>query len=173
MILIAIGSLTVAASIIVFWRRAVEMRVIRWELYRLRDELRLVAFSDRALLKSDIFRAIDSALTRNCAHLDELSLWSILPVIFWGDRRKIEGQYRDFMTKLNQPQHAALIPIYETSSDLFAKHLAWRHVGVSVLATVTILGIVMCGTAARWLTNRIVSDVMRPALAHPVSYSAA
>lgn len=137
MIFIASGLLGMLAAQVVFWRRAVEVRAIRWELYRLRDDLRRVAYEDRSLLSSDIFRIMDASLTASCAALDELSLWTVLPRILFSDRERIEGKQRHFETRLYQPQHAALLPIYEQSTRLLAKHLAWRHMFISTIAIAT------------------------------------
>jgi hypothetical protein len=165
MILAAFGSLAFIASIVIYWRRAVEMRAIRWQLYKLRDDLRREALADRKLLSSDVFKVIDAALTGSCARLDQLSLWTVLPIVLFTDRERIEGKQRHFETRLHQPQHAALLPIYEHSSTLLARHLAWRHMFLSTIAIATIIGFWGCHFVGTSLSKRILSDAVRPLLA--------
>src|SRR4051812_7723145 len=103
MILIMICSITLLATLTIFVRRAVEMRANRWHLYALRDQLRTAAYEDPAVLASEVFQVLDARLSVQCAHLDELSLWAILPSVIFGDRRRIENRQRDFAMKLEQP----------------------------------------------------------------------
>jgi hypothetical protein len=116
---------------------------------------------------------LDEQLTAQSARLADLSLWSVLPAVMLADRQKIDRMQRDFETKLNQPKNAAMIPIYERSSILFARHLAWRHLFLSGLAIITIVGIFLCHSTGKWLASRILSGVVRPITSIPVTASGA
>lgn len=164
MILSALGITAMLALTVILYRRSVEDRVIRWQLYQLRDELRSAAFEDRSLLQSQVFRTLDRKLTFHCAHLDQLSMWTILPVmaIPHAVRAKVEARQRDFDNKISQPQHVKLLPIYEQSMTLLAKHLALRHLFVTFLAAITVVGIVVCFSLGKWFSQRILSDAIQP-----------
>lgn len=173
MILAAIGTITFLASLTLLWRRAVEMRVIRWRLYELRDSLRHMAYENPELLRSGVFRSLDHMLSAHSSQLNEISLWTILPRVLFSDRQKIEGIQRDFEMRLRQPKNQAMIPIYERSAMLIGRHLAWRHIFLSIVAVVTILGIVLCHQVGKWLGARIISGAVLPVTSAPIAKVAA
>ena len=90
MTFIAIGTITLLVSWLLCWRRAVEQRAIRWDLYRKRDELRRLAIDNPGLLDSDIFQTLDKQLTSHCVAFKYVSLWTLVPVLVMADRKKSE-----------------------------------------------------------------------------------
>jgi hypothetical protein len=165
MTFIAIGTLALITAMLLNWRRAVEQRAIRWELYAKRDELRRLAYEDPVLLGSDIFTALDSQLTMQCATFDHLSLWAILPMLVRADQKKIEGRQKNFQTKLHQPKNRPMVPVYEGAVLLFARHLMWRHMFMTAIVSVTVLGFFLCYSSSKWLSERVVSAAVTPVFA--------
>lgn len=162
MMMIGIVGLTFLTCVVLYWRVAVEERAIRWELYARRDELRLRAFEDAEIRSSEVFRRLDETLTKQCATFDNLSLWSIVPIALFGDPERASRKQRDFETKLRQPQNEALVPIYHASVALFARHLMWRHLFLTLASVVTIVGVVVVYVTAKWLAGKVVSGAVKP-----------
>lgn len=166
MILAAIGLLTVIAVFTIYLRQAVEERKIRWQLYGLRDELRFHAISNERILDSAVFSRLDKMLTIYCASLHELSLWSAIPIMFsLADKKaQIEDEHRKWEHQLNKPDNAALKAIYEQSAALMIRHLQWRHMLLTGLSYVTLVGFWVCHRWGMWLSQRILSGAIRPAI---------
>lgn len=140
-----VGVVAWLAALVVFWRRAVEERAIRWQLYRLRDDLRALAFNDPDLLDSEVFMTLDRTLTTRCARLEHFSAWTAMATLTLkrDSRRQVEGLQKDFITKLNQPKNAPMIPVYDASTSLLMRHLMWRHMFITGLSIVTLIGVVI------------------------------
>ena len=169
MILVAVGGLSLLASYLVYWRCAVEMRSVKWQLYGLRDELRSIAFDHRELLDSDVFQTLDNRLSVFCTRLEGLSLWSVLPVVFFSDRKRIDGLQRNFTVKLHQPKNVVLVDVYERSCGLLVRHLVYQHMFTVIFALATVVTIVFCYTAPRWVSERVLSGALRPITADGLS----
>ena len=167
MTFIAIGTITLLGSWLLCWRRAVEQRAIRWDLYRKRDELRRLALDNPWLLDSDIFQTLDKQLTSHCAAFKHVSLWTLVPVLLMADRKKIEGLQRNFTAKLRQPRNSVMVPIYKSIVPLFARQLMWRHIFLTVGVAITIVGILVCYVTTKWLSERVISDAMHPIRVSP------
>lgn len=162
MILIAVGTITLLFSVVLFWRSTVEQRAIRWEMYATRDKLRRMALEDPGIRHSEVFTTLDRTITTQCRSFNQLSLWSALPVVAFADKRRANARQADFEAKLSQPQNEKLRPVHREVIGQFARHLLWRHVLICMLAGVTLVGIAGIYFAMKWLAGRLASDAIRP-----------
>jgi hypothetical protein len=156
--------LVLAALVLVTWRRIVEERAIRWELYALRDELRSLAYSDRRLLDTTLFRRLDYHITAHCGSLSDVSIWSLLPVFLFDreGRSEVEKQQVILVSQLKKPENREVSVLYDRSVRLMVKHLLLRHVFLTAMAALTLFGILGAYLAARWTSERIVSGAFWP-----------
>ena len=163
MTLVWIGCFTLSISVLICARRAVEARAIRWSLYRLRDELRFLAIDNRSLLGSPAFKRLDSSLTGYCANLSSISLWTMLPLLADRHLREMADKRQgELVSELAKPELAAVKEIYERASNELAKHFMLRHLFLTCAVVVTVIGAVAGYHCAEWLSQRMMSDAIRP-----------
>ena len=135
--------LALASSANVFYLRATIDRRLRWQLYAVRDELRWAAVQDRSVLDSRHFWLLDRTLTRQCEDLDEVSLWSMLPLAFaTKERARVNARAEEFENEMKLPENELFSSIFKKSAALFTTHLLWRHAVLVVLISITILSAV-------------------------------
>jgi hypothetical protein len=163
MVFIAIGALTLIAVCLLNFRRAVEERTIRWKLYAQRDRLRRLAADNRALLHEEAFVRIDRAISIQCGSLPNVSVWSLLPVLAF-DNTHTEEMQRAFAEELGKPINREITQLFDESISLMIKHLLWRHMFITMLAGVTIVGAIALYGAAKWASERIVSGSIEPVM---------
>lgn len=162
-----IGAVTAIGSCLLIYRRAVEERIIRWKLYQLRDELRLLAYNDVRVRNSAIFKRLDRNFTAHCAALGDVSLWSLLPVIILdvNGRKQADELQRQLAPELRKfPEVERL---FTQSASLLMRHLLWRHMFMTLTATLTLIGLLPVWFCTKWASERIVSGALKPVL--PVS----
>ena len=164
MILAVLGLLVFIALALLTWRRVVEERAIRWRLYGLRDELRTLAYSDRRLLSTQLFRRLDYHITAHCGTLSDVSIWSLLPICLLDrhGRAEVEKQQVELVSQLERPENREVALLYDRSVNLMIKHLLLRHVFITCLAGVTLFGLLGAYFAARWSSERIISGAFGP-----------
>ena len=156
--LVALGSITI------HFRREVAERNIRWKLYALRDKLLELAYHDRSLLEQEIFQEIDRNISYHCGRLEDVSLWSLLPV-FTSDhagRAEVEKRQQIRQDALVQLNNEDVTDILEQSAKLMVQHLLLRHLFLTTIVGVTVVGGFMIYFVARWTSERIVSGALIP-----------
>jgi hypothetical protein len=159
---VILACLVGVATVLLMYRRAVEERAIRWQLYCLRDELRALAYDDVKLKHSALFRRLDHNITMHCATLSDVSIWSLLPVfiIDKDGREKVDARQRQLAPDLRK--NPAVKKLYDNSVRLMIRHLLWRHMFLTGVAAVSLVGIFLAFSCARWASERIVSGALEP-----------
>ena len=162
--IITVGCVTLLALTVILYRRAVEERAIRWKLYALRDKLRDSAYRDRGLLGSPVFRRLDAILSGHCGSLIDLSFWALLP-LFWMDRDgrlDAEEHQVGFERSLAEPRNAELAKLYEDSVSLITRHLLLRHMFLTFVAAISLIGAVLLYMMTSWVARRVMSGAFQP-----------
>lgn len=157
-----VAILAIALTSLLIFRRATEERAIRWKLYALRDELRKLAYEDRSLLDSTLFRRLDRSITGQCATLTNVSIWSLLPLFAFNreGRRVVDARQRLLEAELDEQK--AVARLYDQSVHLMMRHLLWRHMFLTTLAAVTLVGVWPVYVSAKWASERILSGALKP-----------
>lgn len=68
---------------------------------------------------------------------------------------------------------AKLVPIYEESRRVLTQQLVWRHMFLTVLGFVTVVGMFFCYASTKWLSERILSGAVKPIAASALCEAAA
>lgn len=158
-----LGVVVFTTSSVLWFLRAVLARELRWKVYALRDALRDAAFQDRALLDRPEFWKLDRSLTTYCRHLDDLSLWTVLPFARFAQKAHMKRQARRMQDALALPPNGALQAIYDRSILLLAYQLILRH---WIFLPISLLSLLLCaafGSSALLVARR----VLGPALLSP------
>lgn len=158
-----LGTLAVITALVAMeWQRVLD-REIRWDLYRLRDDLRMRAIEDRSLVGSELFWRLDRSLTGYCASLEELSLWVLLPIAVI-KRREISADARTLQEELDAHATKDLANLYAESSRLLVRHLVVRHWPLVLLTLITVVGIVPLVVAYKRSARIMTAALLRPRL---------
>lgn len=172
--LIAFGFLTVLATTLLAYRRRVEERAIRWQLYALRDELRDLAYSDRTLLAKPLFRQLDRNVTLHCATLGDFSLWGFAGGYAMSGKAvrravsaSVKERQRVLSEELQRPENENIASIYHRSVSLVMRHLVWRHLFITIVSVGTLVGIALGYLSSRWIAERVVSGAFTEAQLRP------
>lgn len=163
MILIAISVLTFAAAEMIFLRRRIAERAIRWKLYELRDQLRFAVIEEPALGRQTAFLTLDRSITNLCASLPTMSLWTFLSIgrekSLWNEAKE---RTRQLQQQLDKPENARLRTIYTEVSEQIAKHLALRHLFLTTVVATTVLGILFAYRSLTRLGRDLTANAGRP-----------
>jgi hypothetical protein len=147
------------AQISLLWKSLYE-RTIRWKLYALRDDLRYRGLTNPAVLASPLFNRLDRALTSIAGNLNGLSLWSLTPVMLSKTDPEIEAQANETVELLRQPENSELQKIYNRSLTLLMYHLCVRHILLTTLLAVTVVGVLLSHWCLRWVSQRLLTGAL-------------
>lgn len=104
------------------WKATLE-REVRWNLYRVRDELRWAGIQNPDLLNDPRFWKLDDSLTLRCRHLHKLSVWPMLVIA-----KGMGGQELASLAVRSSDEAGPFLPFYEEAARLTMQHLRYRHV---------------------------------------------
>jgi hypothetical protein len=94
----------------------------------------------------------------------DLSIWAILPV-FALDREgrlDVEERHLALQRNLADPANADVAALYERSVTLMTRHLLLRHLFLTLVAAVTLVGLAGLYVFFVWSARRIVSGALQP-----------
>lgn len=83
-----------SVHLVMMWRLFGE-RSRRWELFALRDQLRMAGANSKRVRDSAAFETVDIAVTALAANLKDFSLWTLIPALARKDRSGSEDRVRD------------------------------------------------------------------------------
>jgi hypothetical protein len=155
----------ISVHLAMLWK-ALQERTARWKLYELRDRLRWAAIENENVRNSALFDRIDLSLTVLAANLRDLSLWSLLPAIiaYRAEPEQHREEERQIKAAMNTPGFEPVKSVFLEAAKIFVQHLACRHLFLTALAIATIFGAKFGNDFLGWLSRRLVTRVIRPAV---------